>query len=96
MERTKAESISDLVNQYLRYEGLETPLNQHRLIESWPKVMGEGIVPFTGDMFIKNQTLHIKIKSAVLKQELMMTRAKIVTQLNSAVGAQVIADIKFL
>ena len=32
MKRKRAIPIGDLVRQYLRDEGLETPLNQHRLI----------------------------------------------------------------
>ena len=30
MERSKTESITNLLNAFLREQGLETPLNQHR------------------------------------------------------------------
>ena len=95
MKRKKAIPIGDLVRQYLRDEGLETPLNQHHLISSWGEVMGNGILTYTGELFIKNQTLWVKINSSVLRQELSIGRNQIVRRLNEHVGAQVITDVKF-
>ncbi|MBQ9165142.1 MAG: DUF721 domain-containing protein [Bacteroidaceae bacterium] len=95
MKRKRAICIGDLLRHYLREEGLETPLNQHRLINSWSEVMGNGILKYTGELFIKNQTLWVQIKSSVLRQELNIGRQQIVKRLNEHVGAQVIADIKF-
>lgn len=96
MKRSKTESITNLLNEFLREQGLETPLNQHRLIDIWPEVMGCAINRYTGDLFIKNQTLHVKINSASLKNDLMMNRSELVKRLNEAVGAYVISDITFI
>ena len=95
MRRSNSEHISDIFQRYLREEGLETPLNQHRLINSWGDVMGQGILRYTGDIFIKNQTLYVQIRSSVLKQELMMSRQTLVRRLNEHINAQVITDITF-
>lgn len=95
MRRTKAQHISDVLQVYLRAQGLETPLNQHRLIEAWPQVMGPAIARYTGKVFIQNQTLHVEILSGPLKQDLLMNRAALVRKLNEHVGAQVIAQIHF-
>ncbi len=95
MRRSQAESLTTLLGEFLREEGLETPLNQRRLISSWPEVVGPTIARYTGDVFIKNQTLYVRIKSAPLKNDLMMGRASLVSQLNQHIGAQVIADIVF-
>ena len=95
MKRKSSEQIGMLVRKYLRDEGLETPLNQHRLINSWGEVMGKGIYSYTGDIFIKNQTLYVKINSSVMRQELSIGRKQIVKRLNEHVGAQVIVDIRF-
>ena len=96
MKRSKTESLTNLLNEYLREQGLETPLNQQRLIEMWPLVMGETINRYTGDLFIKNQTLCVKILSASLKNDLMMNRSTLVARLNEAAGAYVISKITFL
>lgn len=96
MKKSNTESLSDLLSKFLRQEGLETPLNQHRLISAWSEVMGTTITRYTGDMFIKNRTLYVKITSPSLKSDLMMERAKLVKRLNDYVGAYVIADIVFI
>ena len=95
MWRKNSESIGMVLMQYLREEGLETPLNQYRVIASWTDVMGQGIARYTGNIFIRNQTLYVQIGSAMLKQDLMMARTNLVNKLNEHVGAQVITDVQF-
>ena len=56
--------------------------------------MGRSVVRYTSEMFIKNQTLFVKISSPALRADLSMRRTRLVKQLNDAVGAMVIADIK--
>ena len=95
MERNKAQNIGNLVMKFLRMQGLEAPLNEHRLIKSWEEVVGPVIVKYTTNLFIKNQTLHVHVTSAPLRQELMMARKILVKNLNEKVGSQVIVDIIF-
>lgn len=88
-------SLAEIVSQCLRNDGLEMPLMQKRLLDSWEKVAGAGIAKYTGDKFIKNQTLFIKILNPALRADLSMMRARIVKNLNVEVGCNVITDIKF-
>ena len=83
------------MQQFLRLNGLETPYNQHRLIQAWPEVMGKGIQRYTANIFIKNQTLHVKITSPAVKQNLLMEHRALAQRLNEHIGAQVIEDINF-
>lgn len=95
MFRRKPKSIGDLLKEYLRTEGFETPLLQKRVVDSWPLVMGATISRYTENVFIKNQTLFVKIKSPSLRADLSMMRADIVKRLNDHVKSQIIVDIKF-
>ena len=95
MRRNKAESIGDILRQFLRQEGLETPLNETRLAAAWPQVMGEAIARYTGDVFVRNHVLYVQLKSPALKANLMMGREALVRRLNDHVGAQVIQSIVF-
>ena len=94
MFRREVKSISDLLNMYLRREGLETPLLQKRAIDAWDTIMGAPITRYTGEKFIKNQTLFVKITNPALRQDLSMMRTRIVQRINPAVGSQVITDVK--
>ncbi|MBQ7553421.1 MAG: DUF721 domain-containing protein [Bacteroidaceae bacterium] len=93
MKRNNAESIGMLIRKFLRQEGLETPLNEKRLIDSWGEVMGPAIADLSTPLYIKNQILYVEVTSAPLRQQLMMSRQQLVTKLNQHVGAQVITNI---
>lgn len=95
MFRKKVKSIAELLPEILRYEGLETPLQQKRLINCWDTVVGAPIAAYCREKFIKNQTLYVKIINAALRADLTMNRSILVNRLNQQVGAQVITDIKF-
>ena len=59
MFRKKVRSIAELLPEFLRNEGLETPLQQKRLLDSWDTVVGASISVYCADKFIKNQTLYV-------------------------------------
>ncbi len=95
MFRRDVKDLDSVLAVFLRSAGLETPLLQRRLIDSWEVVAGPVVAQFSGDIFISNQTLMVKINNSALRAELSMMRTQLVNRLNQHVGARVIADIKF-
>ena len=95
MFKRDVNNIKDLILKNLRAQGLETPLLQKRLIDSWGEVAGQIVVNYTDGVYIRNQTLFVHITSPALRSELMMMRSELVRKLNAHVGSQVIADIRF-
>lgn len=95
MRRNNAEHIGDVIRYFLRQQGLESPLNEYRLIQAWSEIVGPAIARYTSNVYIKNQTLYVHLTSAVLRQELMMARELLIKNLNREVGAQVIVNIVF-
>jgi len=93
MFRRKVQNIDDLLNFTLREQGLETPLLQKRIIDAWSQVVPESVVRYTGDKFIKNQTLWVKIVNPAMRQDLSMEKSNLVRRLNQIVGSQVIYDL---
>lgn len=95
MRRNEAEQIGDMIRKFFRQNGLESPLNEYRLVEAWKEVVGPTITRYTSNLYIKNQILYVHLNSSVLRQELMMGREMLVRNLNNHVGAQVIVNIIF-
>lgn len=93
MKRRNTESVTDVLHQYLRLNGLEGPLNEYRLLQAWEEVMGEGVARYTTQKYLRNQTLYVHLTSAALKADLMMRRGEIIKQLNEKVGSIVIYDL---
>lgn len=88
-------SVAELLLSNLRRQGLETPLLQKRLVESWPAVVGSVISRYTINIYIRNQTLFVHLSSPALRADLSMRRKEMVDKLNAAVGSRVIVDIRF-
>ncbi|MCI5490972.1 MAG: DUF721 domain-containing protein [Prevotellaceae bacterium] len=94
MRYVKAKSITELLGRFLREEGLETPLNEYRVIQAWPLVVGEPFSQYTKSVKMYNQTLYVEISHPVVRQELLMRRTELLEQLNHCVGAHVVYDIR--
>ena len=94
MRKNEAEPIGKLVLQYLRQASLDSPLNEQRLLDAWPHIVGP-IAKYSSNLYIRNQTLYVHITLAALRQELMMGREALIRALNQKVGATVITNIIF-
>ena len=66
MRRNNAEHIGDVIRLFLRQQGLESPLNEYRLVQAWKDVVGPAMARYTSNLYIKNQTLYVHLTSAVL------------------------------
>lgn len=94
MFRKEVKPLGEMLQRFLREEGLETPLLQKRLVDAWDTVVGAAVARYTTEKFIKNQVLFVKIVNPALRQDLSMMRAQLVRRLNEAVGTQVISDVR--
>lgn len=62
----------------------------------WQSVMGKPIAEQTQNIYLKNNILHIKIVSSVLRQELMMHKSKIRNLINEKFSYEMVKDIHFI
>ena len=95
MFKREVQSVKDLILQAMREQGLETPLNQKRLVEAWPEVSGPVIARYTLNTYIYNQTLFVRLSNPALRSDLSMMRQELVKKLNDYVGEQIITDVRF-
>ena len=95
-KKFNTENIRNVMMAFLREEGLETPLLEFRLIQSWPKVMGSEIMRYTGEVKIQQGVLLVKIMSASLRQNLQTQHKIIAQKLNNYVGGPIISDVHFI
>lgn len=95
MFKRDVQTVKNLIMQTLREQGLETPLQQKRLVEAWPEVAGPLIVRYTLNTYIYNQTLYVRLSNPALRADLSMRRQEFTQKLNAIVGEQVITDVRF-
>ncbi len=95
MRKKNTELLSDVIRQVLKEQHLDKPLNEKRLIDAWPVVLGNNIMQYTSDLSIKKRILYVSLSSSVLRHDLFLSREEIKNSLNKHVGYEVIVDIMF-
>ena len=96
MFKRDVQNLDTVLQQLMRRQGLETPLQQHRVVEAGETVTGSVVARYTAAKFIDNQTLIVRITNPALKADLQMMRSQLTRRLNEAVGAMVIADVRII
>lgn len=95
MFRSHPKNIDELLGNFLRESGLETPLQIRRAIDAWDEVTGNMASNYINEKYIRNQILYIKVTRPALRNDLIMMRTELVNKINQKVGSRVISDIRF-
>lgn len=93
MERQDAQPIGEILNQFLNISQLENQSFGEQIAEIWQEVLGDEITKETQRIFLQSGYLFIELKSAALKNELMMKRTQIKNSLNKKLGNEVINSV---
>ncbi len=95
MRKRETKELKELIYAFLRQQGLEMPLNEHRAVEAWPEVAGPAIAKMTSNVTLRNSNLYVKVSRPSLRQDLTMQRTQLAQRINEKVGAQVVQQIVF-
>ena len=95
MKRTDAKSIAEIIGDFMQQEDIETTMLEHRALQHWVDVVGPGVNRMTTERFVENGIITVKISSAALRNDLMLSRSGIINNLNNLVGKPVIREIVF-
>ena len=66
------EALQDLLKSYR----LEDTYQEKVLLASWPQLMGKTIADRTGNLYIKDKKLFVKITSGPVKKELQLNKSR--------------------
>jgi predicted nucleic acid-binding Zn ribbon protein len=86
------EAFQDLLKSYR----LEDTFQEKLLLASWPTLVGKTIADRTGNLYIKDKKLFVKITSGPVKKELQLNKSKVMALIESEVGKGVVGEIVFL
>ncbi len=95
MRRRNSELLSSVIDQVLKKNHLDAKLAEKRLIDAWPKVLGETILQYTMKLDIRKKVLYVTLSSSVLRHDLLLSGNEIKDSLNKYAGGEVITGIVF-
>ena len=85
--------LSDLIKEFYEQHRGSDYLDEIKLINTWPKVVGPFIASHTIDLSIKNHKLFVRVDSDALRNELGYSKSLLMKNLNEMVGQEVITEI---
>lgn len=97
MFRKQVQPLGAVLAEFLRESGMEKPIMERRVVEQWPKLMGETVARLTRSVEVTDGVLYIKLSSAALRQQLFEMRFELIKKINEAVGCEgVIRDVRLM
>jgi hypothetical protein len=93
MRRSNTQNIGEVLKAYLKALDIDHKLDEVRLIDSWPLVVGQALAKKTSRLYVKNRVLFVYTDSSVVRSELMLIREGLVNALNNKAGASVIDEL---
>lgn len=94
MFKKNALTIGDVLSEFFeKNETLKIKLAEHKAVEGWREVLGEGVSYYTKNVYLKRNVLYVQLTSAVLRAELLMNKDALVQKLNEYAGVEIVRDI---
>ena len=94
--KTKAQSIGEAFESFLKAYKLRSRYDETYLVTYWEKMMGTSIARRTEKIYISKGVLFLRISSAPLRQELVLAKSGIISLLNKEVGSEIVKDVVFI
>ena len=85
--------LGDLIKEFYEQHRGSDYLDEVKLINSWPMVVGPFIASHTIDLSIKNHVLFVRVDSDALRNELNYSKSLLIKNLNEMVGKEIISEI---
>lgn len=68
-------------------------LDEVKVVDSWPQVVGPFIASHTIDLSVNNGVLYIRVDSDALRNELSYSKSLLMKNLNERVGKEILKEI---
>ena len=82
MRRNNAEQIGEMIRKFFRQNGLESPLNEYRLVQAWKEVVGPAITKYTSNLFSTKSKIYLVDRNGVMVSGYPL---KLTTQCNQGI-----------
>ncbi len=96
MKKANDLNIKDAIQQMLQVYHIKQKFDRTSIAAHWEELVGKPVANRTQEVFIKENTLFIRIESAVVKNELMLMRSKLLSSINERIGYQLVQELVFL
>ncbi|MDA0681950.1 MAG: DUF721 domain-containing protein [Bacteroidetes bacterium] len=85
--------VGDIIRKLMKNPKLAEKLDMLNALDAWEEIIGAPISKYITDQKIYKGILYVKLKSAVVRNELSYKKSDFISQINQKVGKKLITDI---
>lgn len=89
------QTLKQAIDRLMQAYRLSDKMLEMDVIKAWEELMGPAIAKRTEEIFIKDKILYLKLRSAPLREELILSKSKMIKMLNEKAGKELVIDIYF-
>lgn len=94
MIRKNTQTIGEVLRDFFEDNTeLYEKMMEIRIQRAWGEVLGPMVLQYTRMIYVKDRVLYVSLTSAVLRNELILCRERLVKSLNQYAGSTVIKDL---
>jgi hypothetical protein len=95
MARHNDKSIKDVLGDFMASnKKVAKGYHTSKIEEVWKQEMGSMISGYTSKLYFKEGVLKVYLTSSALKKELLFGKAKIIKNMNEALGIAIITEVE--
>lgn len=95
MSGNSPQHLGKVLQEVIDAMGMRRGIDEARAVEGWAALAGPEVNAVTRRAWIEGQTLCVQITSSARRHQLHMQRSELRRQLNEALGADLIQEIRF-
>jgi hypothetical protein len=89
IRKPEPDPIAEVIQKWLKENHLEDRFMQADIKTAWEELLGPVVARHTKSISLENKILKIRVDNAPLRQELFMSRTRIISLVNQRAGRQI-------
>jgi len=85
--------VGEIIRKLMNNPNLAEKLDKLDALEAWEKIIGMQLCKYITEQKIYKGILYVKLKSAVVRNELNYKKSDFISQINKKIGKELITDI---
>jgi Protein of unknown function (DUF721). len=94
MIRKNSQKLGDVLGDFFQVNPeLYEKILEIRIKRAWGVVLGNAVLRYTNNIYVKNKVMYVSLSSSVLRNELTLCREKLIISLNEYAKSEVIKNL---
>ena len=85
--------VGDIIRKLMKNPKLAGKLDKLDALQIWEELIGEQLCKYIIEQKIYKGTLYVKLKSAVVRNELSYKKSEFIEKINNELGKELVKDI---